>query len=83
MLDNFFKEGGAFESVAGTWLGYEAIKHGQDASGQGQQEVYNKPTTNNQVNDVPNVDTPKGLSTELKIGLGAVGLLGLVLLIRK
>lgn len=83
MLDNFFKEGGAFESVAGAWLGYESIKHAQDASGQGQKEVYNKPTTNNQVNDVPNPNVPQGLSTELKIGLGAVGLLGLVLLIRK
>ncbi|NAW57765.1 MULTISPECIES: hypothetical protein [unclassified Vibrio] len=83
MLQDFFQDDFTFKNIANTWLTYEQIRHGSDATPQGQEQVYNKPTTNSQVNEVQEPQVSGGLSTELKIGLGAVGLVALILLIKK
>ncbi|WP_425628536.1 hypothetical protein [Vibrio neptunius] len=85
MITDFLNnEDFTFTNIANTWLSYEAIKHGKDLNGQSQKEVYNKPTTNNQVNEVPDTTAPQtGLSTPVKIGLGVAAAVGLVLLVKK
>lgn len=87
MLDNVFGEGGVFSEIAGTYLEYERIQNGYDASGQSQQAVTDTPQKSNQVNEVANTTNPASmgwLTKEVKLALGVgVAVVALVLVSKK
>jgi hypothetical protein len=82
MIGDFFSDGGSFEKMANTWLSYEQIRQGNDASGSNQQAVMNTPSTTAQTqydSALQGAPVVSGLSNELLIG-GVVGVLGVMLL---
>ncbi|ASF93713.1 putative uncharacterized protein [Vibrio anguillarum] len=82
MFDDFLGDFQLKDAV-GAWLANEQIKRVDDATGQSQSEVYNTPNKTQQVNGTVTTNATGGLSMPVLMGAGAVGLVLLVLLIRK
>ncbi|WP_330960017.1 hypothetical protein [Photobacterium sp. 53610] len=76
-----------FGKVAGTYLEYERIQHGVDASGQSQAQVMNQPEKENQVTQLnPQQPAPKGgllAGPQMYYVMGGLAFVGLILLAKK
>jgi hypothetical protein len=83
MFDDFLENDGAFDKLFGAALAWERVQHQADASGQGQQQVFNQPTTAAPVSDPKPASIESGLSMPVMVGAGVVGVALLVILLRK
>ncbi|WP_311568399.1 hypothetical protein [Photobacterium arenosum] len=76
-----------FGKLAGTYLEYERIQHGVDASGKSQSAVINQPEKENQVTQLnPQQPAPSGgllAGPQVYYVMGGLAFVGLILLAKK